>query len=187
MEHVPAWSAVIDIATTRSLLSALATGDESALERLFRDWYPRLADHAHRLLGERDLAEDAAQEVFVALWRGRSALPEAAALAGYLHRAVRNRALNQLRQRRGEQFDPDGSMVPSVPAVAHAQLEADELQAALDAAIGALPPRTREIFLLSRQQGLTYSAIAATLEISVKTVETLMGRAIAAMRVAVEP
>lgn len=187
MGHDPARSPAIDLATTRSLLAAVATGDEAAFERLFREWYPRLADHALRMLGERDLAEDAAQEVFVALWRGRAALPDAAALGGYLHRAVRNRALNQLRQRRGEQFDPDGQLQPAVAALAQERVEAAELRAALDRAIRALPPRTREVFLLSRHHGLTYADIAATLDISVKTVETLMGRAIAALRAAVSP
>jgi RNA polymerase sigma-70 factor (ECF subfamily) len=131
------------------------------------------------MLGERDAAEDAVQEVFVAMWRGRAALPEPAALAGYLHRAVRNRALNQLRQRHGDAVDPDGVIAP---ALALDRVEAAELRERLERALRALPPRTREVFLLSRQQGLTYQAIADTLGISVKTVETLMGRAIAALR-----
>lgn len=168
--------------STPDLLAAIAAGDETAFQRLFRDWYPRLADHAWRLLGERDSAEDAVQEVFVALWRGRERLPEAAALAGYLHRAVRNRALNQLRARKGETVDPDGLMLPSVPPDAPRFLEEEQLAGQLAAALATLPPRTREVFLLSREQGLTYAAIAATLEISVKTVETLMGRAIRALR-----
>ena len=168
--------------STPDLLAAIAAGDEAAFERLFREWYPRLADHAWRLLGERDAAEDAVQEVFVALWRGRDRLPEAAALPGYLHRAVRNRALNQLRSRKGEVADPDGHLAPSVPPDAPRQLEEEQLDRQLAVALATLPPRTREVFLLSREQGLTYAAIGDTLGISVKTVETLMGRALRALR-----
>lgn len=168
--------------STPDLLAAIAAGNEAAFERLFREWYPRLADHAWRLLAERDSAEDAVQEVFVALWRGRERLPDATQLAGYLHRAVRNRALNQLRSRKGEVADPDGQMLPSVEPEAPQRLEEQHLALQLASALGTLPPRTREVFLLSRDQGLTYAAIAATLGISVKTVETLMGRAIRSVR-----
>jgi RNA polymerase sigma-70 factor (ECF subfamily) len=168
--------------STPDQLAAIAAGDEAAFERLFRDWYPRLADHAWRLLGERDLAEDAVQEVFVALWRGRDRLPESAALPGYLHRAVRNRALNQLRSRKGEVADPDGQMVPTTEPDAPRRLEEEQLASQLTTALAALPPRTREVFLLSREHGLTYAAIGETLGISVKTVETLMGRAIRGLR-----
>ena len=55
------------------------------------------------------------------------------------------------------------------------------------AALATLPPRTREVFLLSREHGLTYAGIAETLGISVKTVETLMGRAIRSLREALRP
>lgn len=174
--------AVTDSLPTRDLLAAIATGDEAAFERLFRAWYPRLADHALRLLGDRDRAEDAVQEVFVALWRGRERLPAPEALTGYLHRAVRNRALNQLRQRRGDQVDVDGLLSASVAPEGPARLEAADLQRRILLALESLPPRTREVFLLSREQQLSYAAIAETLEISVKTVETLMGRALRSLR-----
>ena len=168
--------------STPDLLAAIAAGDEAAFQGLFREWYSRLADHAWRLLGERDAAEDAVQEVFVALWRGRERLPEASALPGYLHRAVRNRSLNQLRSRKGEVADPDGRMSSGVEPDAPRRLEEEQLAQQLATALATLPPRTREVFLLSREQGLTYAAIAETLGISVKTVETLMGRAIRALR-----
>lgn len=167
---------------TAALLAAIATGDETAFERLFRAWYGRLADHAHRITRDADRAEDAVQEVFVALWKGRERLPDAAALGGYLHRAVRNRALNQLRATRGDRVDPDGLAALAIAPTAVPDLEAEELARAMVAALEALPPRTREVFLLSREQQLTYREIAETLEISIKTVETLMGRALRELR-----
>ncbi len=171
-----------DTHSIRALLSAIEGGDETAFERLFRIWYPLLANHAYRLLGDRDRAEDAAQEVFVALWRGRERLPDAEALPGYLHRAVRNRALNQLRGRHGDGVDPDGRIELATSPDAPNRLETEELNRRLLLALETLPPRTREIFLLSREQELTYGAIAETLGISVKTVETLMSRALRRLR-----
>jgi RNA polymerase sigma-70 factor (ECF subfamily) len=173
---------------TDSDLGAIRAGDREAFARLFRHWYPRLAEYALRLLDSRDAAEDAVQEVFVALWKGRERLPEPDSLAGYLHRAVRNRALNQLRGRRTagrwlSMQDPE----PQIEPEADTGLADRELDAAYRAALAELAPRGREIFLLSRERGLTYSQIAETLGISVKTVETMMGRALAALRARLRP
>lgn len=170
------------------LLARIRAGDREAFARLFRHWYPLLAEYALRLLESRDAAEDAVQDVFVALWKGRARLPEPQSLAGYLHRAVRNRALNQLRARRTagrwlSMLDPE----PRVEPEADTGLADRELDAAYRAALSGLAPRGREIFLLSRERGLTYSQIAETLGISVKTVETLMGRALVALRARLRP
>ena len=165
------------------LLARIRAGDRAAFERLFRTWYPRLADWAFRLLESRDAAEDAVQEVFVAIWQGRERLPEAQSIAAYLHRAVRNRALNQLRQQKtaGRWIAAQDSE-PMISAEVESGLVDRELDAAYRAALAELAPRGREVFVLSRERGLTYAQIAETLGISVKTVETLMGRAIAALR-----
>ena len=169
--------------TDSELLARIRTGDRQAFERLFRQWYPRLCDWAFRLLESRDGAEDAVQEVFVAMWQGRERLTEAQSLPAYLHRAVRNRALNQIRQQKTAgrllaMFDTEPEIAPD----AETGLADGELDAVYRAALAELAPRGREIFLLSREQGLTYSQIAATLGISVKTVETMMGRALRALR-----
>lgn len=169
------------------LLAAITRGEETAFERLFRAWYPPLARYAIRLTGDQDRGEDAVQEVFVALWKNRGALPAAEALSAYLHRAVRNRALNQLRGRRTEALATDGVDAPSVLPSAEVELTTSELSRVVEAALRELPPRTEEIFRLSREDGLTYPEIAATLEISVKTVETLMGRALATLRTTLRP
>lgn len=169
-------------------LARVRAGDERAFEAFFRVWYPRLADYAFRMLESRDAAEDVVQNLFVALWNRRDRWPEGGKMAGYLHRAVRNRSLNQLRSRKTarrwlERVDPD----PVVAPVAETVLEHEELTALLRTALDNLSPRCREVFVLSRDQGLTYPAIADTLGISVKTVETLMGRALKALRAQLGP
>lgn len=168
---------------TPDTVARARAGDRDAFELVFRHWYGRLADYALRLLDSRDAAEDAVQDVFVAVWEKRGRLPEADALAGYLFRAVRNRALNQLRHRRtaGRLLSLHGPE-PVIPPEVETGLEDQELDAAYRAALAELSPRGREVFLLSRDQGLTYPQIAESLGISVKTVETLMGRALGALR-----
>ncbi|HKS04964.1 MAG TPA: RNA polymerase sigma-70 factor [Gemmatimonadaceae bacterium] len=167
---------------TPHTVAAVRGGDRGAFERLFRATYADLADYAARIVASRDAAEDVVQDVFIAVWNRRDALPDADKLASYLYRAVRNRALNYLRAQRGTEslIDSDGG--PAIAPEADDALAADEVQTALTSALGALSPRAREVFLLSREQHLTYNEIAVTLEISVKTVETLMGRALRMLR-----
>ena len=173
---------------TSAFSARLRAGDRDAFEQLFRGFYPRLADYARSLLDSADAAEDAVQDVFVALWNGRARLPEGDRFVGYLFRSVRNRALNQIRARRTAarwlaRMDPD----PAVPAEAELALEDRELEQAYRAALEQVSPRGREVFLLSRDQGLTYPEIAELLGISVKTVETLMGRVLKGLRARLEP
>ena len=168
---------------TAPVLARARGGDRTAFEQLFRCWYGRLATYAAGLTQTGDGAEDVVQDLFVALWRKHESLPELDKLPAYLHRATRNRALNQLRQQRtaGKWLSNQDSN-PSTAPVAESELVGGEVAARVNAALADLGPRSREIFLLSRDQGLTYSAIAETLGISVKTVETLMSRSLKALR-----
>lgn len=164
-------------------LAAIRNGDARAFERYFRAWYPRLSEHAAHLLHNRDAAEDAVQEVFIALWRGRAALPDADRIGAYLHRAVRNRALNQLRgpDRTEVLRDEDDSRLATAPMIP-SEFEAADLANAVDAVLATLGRRARETFLLSRESGLTYSEIAEATGVSIKTVETVMGHALKVLR-----
>jgi len=170
------------------LVNRMRAGDQAAFEQVFRRWYAPLADYAAQILQNRDAAEDAVQDAFIAVWNRRDALPDATKLSAYLYRAVRNRALNQLRGQKGiASLDDEDSEEPSVEPAALSAIEHAELADAVAAAIDALAPRTREVFLLSREQELTYAEIAETLGISVKTVETLMGRALRTLRATLRP
>jgi len=168
------------------LVARLRAGDRAAFETLFRSYFRRLASYALGLVGTPDAAEDVVQEVFARVWLARDRLSLPDNIGAYLYRAVRNRSLNQLRRVKMlrpldsvlEQERADGTTADP-PERAALQREMQQL---VDAAVRALPPRTREVFVLSRTHGLTYPEIAAAMGISIKTVETLMGRALKALR-----
>ena len=166
----------------RELLGRLRGGDKDAFDSIFREYYPHLTGVAESMLREREAAEDMAQDVMMELWRRRETLVLETSLRAYLFRAVRNRSLNYLRHLRiAPRVDPEAAATVSGGSADRDTLE-NEMETAVRAAIGELPERCREVFQLSRVHGLKYVEIAQALEISVKTVEAQMGKAIRVLR-----
>ena len=171
------------------LLQRLRAGDERALEIVFRTHYSGMASFVQRFVRSPDVAEELVQDLFLKLWSKREQLSEIETFRTYLYRAARNQALNWLRRQKLErrwQEEHAGDEEATTTQMADEDASEHEVAAAVRSAIDRLPPRCREVFLLSRDGGLTYAEIARTLEISVKTVETQMGRALKSLRVALQ-
>ena len=169
------------------LLSRLRHGDEDAYSSIFREHYPGLVVSATRLLGERALGEEVAQDVMLELWRRRESLVLTGPLRAYLQQATRNRALNRLRQGRTAQRGEVFVRGPSASPAADADAISGELRIAAERAIASLSAPQREVFQMNRERGLTYGEIAEQLGISVKSVEARMGRALKLLREQLAP
>ncbi len=168
----------------RDWVARIRAGDGPAFEALFHAYHAPLCAFAYRLVGVRDLAEEIVQEVFLYVWERRETWDVRTSVKSYLFTAVRNAAMSYLRhervvrQREAETVD----LFVRPAAAADGRVRTAELVAAVQRAVGRLPERCRLIFTLHREQGLTYSEIAEVLEISPKTVEVQMGRALKALR-----
>lgn len=184
----PSLSESVDAA---ALLRRLRDGDDAAFDTVFRTWYAPLVRYATRIVGDGARAEEVVQDVMLALWERRASLSAQAVLQHWLFAATRNRALNLVRH--------DGIVARRAPSVhstlrgaeddmplAERAVREAEVWDAVDAAVSALPPRCREVFLLSRRQGLPQAEIALRLGISVKAVEAHIRRALRELRVALE-
>jgi len=172
----------------RDLLERLRGGDHAAFEAIFRQWYEPVVRSANRVLHDVGVAEELSQDVFLEFWRRRESLPPDSSVAGYLMQAVRNRALNHLRHLAVQKKSAVYVEALSEPAEhADVAMQGNEVEAAIGAAIAALPPRTREVFVMSRERGLRYSEIAEQLGISVKAVEANMSRALRMLRESLAP
>jgi len=170
--------------TDLELLAGIALGDNPSFEELFRRYYEPLSHYAYKYVRDRVASEDIVQDVFLKLWNKREALKDDVALKPYLYVAVRNTSLNHIKiaSRKAtiedDKFDP--LFVNS--RTAEDDLQFQELEQKVMAAINQLPPKCREVFVLSRYEDKSYKEIAETLEISVKTVENQMGKALRKMR-----
>jgi RNA polymerase sigma-70 factor (ECF subfamily) len=169
---------------TNDILEKLKSKDEKAFELVFRMYYPDLCGFAIKYVQRQDLAEEMVQDVFYKLWEKLDSLVISSNLKSYLYTSVRNAAFNHFKHQEvvnayeaaSVAFQRDTSTAVDV-------LEVKELQTQIDSAINRLPERCREVFNLSRIEGKSYKEIAAQLEISVKTVENQMGKALKTLRV----
>jgi RNA polymerase sigma-70 factor (ECF subfamily) len=185
-------------ASDQQLLERLRAGDEQAFELLFRSYYPGLLRFAHAHLGDRGEAEDVVHDVFLRVWRERERVGGDRSLRVYLLASVRNRVIDVVRHRAvrrrwvqedaGEREDGGGGMLGvRAPALASEGVELGELDAAIRQAVAALPERCRTAFLLCKEQELTYAQAAEVMGVSPATVKTQIARALAALRVSLEP
>lgn len=172
----------------RELLARLRAGETSAFDAIFRANYALLVRVAESMLRERAMAEEIVQDVMLELWRRREALEVTESVRGYLLQATRNRSLNALRHRAIEKrSEPQLIEGTARGTPTDSAARESEIAAALQGAISELPDRCRQVFELSRVEGLKYAEIATRLGISVKTVEVQMGKALRILRERLRP
>ena len=129
------------------------------------------------------MAEDIVQEVFLQIWLNRTRLDPTKNIKSYLYIATRNRALNVLRRASVEREHQEKiTYIDSRVLTPEDELERHQTIQEAYRAIDQLPKRCRTIFMMSRFDHLKYAEIADILNISIKTVETQMGRALKSLR-----
>lgn len=170
----------------KELISRLTLHDEKAFELLFKRYYSSLCNFAAKFVKDRDLAEDIVQDIFYKLWRNPHHLNSNQNIASYLYRAVQNQGLNILDRKRVEKKYKE-VILNANPISDHLsqyeQLCGDELENKIQALVqDKLPAACRKVFELSRSKGLKNREIAKELNISIKTVETQISRALVVLR-----
>lgn len=166
------------------LLHLQQTDETRFIEVLFKTHYARLCKLVFRVVNDRDVAEDIVQDVFMKVWSNRAQLQINTSFSAYLTRAAMNGALNFLeKDRRSVRLEPE-EMLNLQPASNTLQeyLDFKEVEEKVRAAIDALPPACKTIFVLSRYEEMTYAEIADSLNLSLKTVENQMGKSLKLLR-----
>jgi RNA polymerase sigma-70 factor (ECF subfamily) len=172
------------------LINTSATGDTTngvGFEKLFNESFNQHFDALHRyaytLLKDSDRASDAVQHVFIKWWENQTAVADLQEARKYLFTAVYRSCLNVIRN---EKVKQEHALAYSQEQMAttHFQdgMEVEELNQKIKQVIEDLPSQCRLIFCMSRLEEKKYSEIAADLNLSVKTVEAQMGKALKILR-----
>jgi RNA polymerase sigma-70 factor (ECF subfamily) len=166
------------------LIKSLAKQDEAAFEQVFKEYFKNLHAYACTILKDEAAAEEIVQQVFFRLWERSDGLTISGSLAAYLYRSVHNGSLNYLKHQkvRAAYRQHAGYMKENANEHGGKNLSLKELETRLADALNELPEQCRTIFQLSRFEELRYKEIAERLNLSVKTVENQMGKALKILR-----
>ncbi|MGL5937169.1 MAG: RNA polymerase sigma-70 factor [Phocaeicola sp.] len=163
---------------------------ETTYREVFRKYYSQLLFYATRMIGEEE-AEDIVQDVFVDLWRRRESIEIGSQIKAFLYRAVYTHALNVLKHRdvksnyEGLMLDVDLHRIAFYQPDNHEilkKIEDKELRKRIGSAISELPEKCRMVFKLSYLHHLKNKQIAETMDISLRTVEAHMYKALRHLR-----
>ncbi len=158
--------------------------DSHAFEFIFNAFYDKLYRVAYYYLASDENAEDAVSEVFYKLWLHKKRLNKIEHLENYLFFMTRNQCLSAIRSNKkitytNQQDDFKQQITTTNPETG---LISREFIQHLNKHIGNLPPRCRIVFTMVKEDGLKYKEVAEVLNISVKTVENQMTKAIGYLR-----
>jgi len=164
------------------LIGRLKANDEAALTMIYRRYWQSLFKAAYNILKDRQACEDIIQELFIKLWDCRAEVEISISLKAYLYASVRYGVYRQIRTGsvKSEIFD-DLIERLHTPAT-HNSIEHKELLLQINQVIDTLPDKCREVYKLSREECLSHKEIALQLNISTKTVENHLTKALRELR-----
>ena len=157
-------------------------------EEIFKKNYANLCRYAYSFLKEEEASEDLVQELFIKLWNDRPEIFLDKQIISYLHTAIKNNCISALRKRvQTVSIDDNISLNILEIDTADQDQEKELMYEKIFSAIDNLPPKCATIFKMHRLSGLPYKQIADDLDISIKTVENQIGKAMKILRNALNP
>jgi RNA polymerase sigma-70 factor (ECF subfamily) len=165
------------------LFEKIKNSDIQAFEFMFHQYYGYLCLYAAKILNDSDTAEEIVQDFFVRLWEKREQLSIETSVKNYFFRSIKNLCINSIQHDKvkAKHAQKIISEIKNSIVFDDHYIEPD-LAKKIEESIQLLPEKRREIFLLSREEGLKYREIAEKLNVSIKTVETQMSLAIKTLR-----
>lgn len=173
-------------APTPSLIQGFAEGNEQAFGEIFHYYFDRVYHFALKFVHNAGEAEEICQEVFVKLWESRKAVDANANFGAYLFTITRNLVFNQNKKRVNEwaYLDHLKHHLKNNSQETEQVVFLDEVSKIINAQVEAMPEKRRQVFELSRINGLSHKEISKELNISTKTIEVHISLALKKLRLA---
>lgn len=165
-----------------ALVDALKNGNSQAYAYLMDAYHKKLCVYAYGLTKDHDKAEDIVQNVMVRIYKKRKLLKAERSLQSFLYKSVYNEFIDQYRKQKMVSPLEKKHMDALTDFVQHEDDDMERLIAIVKHEIGNLPPKCRETFLLSKEEGLSNLEIADYLNISIKSVEAHITKAFSVLR-----
>lgn len=156
--------------------------DHEAFKELFFEFYPSLCVFAGRYISSPETCEDIVQQVFFNIWKNRKTLNIHSSFRNFLLTSVRNSCTDYLRKQSSHNKYLENLPLSNFNESPEQIYTIKELEEMLQAALDKLPPNVQAAFNMSRNQKMTYKEIAAEMNISPKTVESYISRALKLLR-----
>ena len=156
----------------RELIARLQKRDEAAFEELIRQYEKKVYTLCFRMCGNSEDAEEAAQDAFLALWRGIDRFRQESTLSTWIYRLATNACIDTLRRRKKQ----SGSVSLDTSPQPQETVEHREAQKLLQEGLSALPEEYRKVLILREIEGLSYTEIAESASIELGTVKSRISR-----------
>lgn len=161
----------------------IRSGDEKAFEAFFRMEYNNILHFINAYLNDLAAAEDLSQETFISLWNKRMCIDEKQNLRAYVFKIARNRTLNYIRDNHlADEVTQNKEALMNLYALSDEiitqQIDALQLEELINKTYSSLPEGIKEVFVMNRIKGFTYSQIAETQQVEIKSVEYKIKKAL---------
>jgi len=171
------------------IFSRMVNGDKKAFRFFFDKYYTCLCNFANTYIRDPDMSEEIVQGIYVYFWENREKISIEISVESYLLRAAKYKSLNYIRNNKireaiHEKLYEFAETNYEMPVNV---ISTSQLREIIERSVNSLPERCREIYILGKEKNLTYKEIASELNISVKTVENQMGKALKRLREMLKP
>jgi len=170
-------------------LDGIRLGDRKAFEQVYLEFYDVLFHLSLQYLQEETLAEEVVQDAFMKLWEARKKLKDDSNIKNYLYTITKNNCLSHLRKEQVIQNNTKDFRYlemqfnyEALTSLPDNYIQFEELKEKIEQAIDVLPDEIKEVFIMNRFEELKYREIAEKLDLSVKTIEARMSKALVVLR-----
>ncbi|MBR9854329.1 MAG: RNA polymerase sigma-70 factor [Algicola sp.] len=174
----------------KALLAGLKSNDEKAFERIYDQMAKPLYNYCNSRINNREVSEGIVQEVFISLWQKRASLTITSSLESYLFSSAKYQILNHIRSEKVRRVYADklgDYLLKNFENPTEDFIAMKDFSFLIDEIVGSLPKKCQKVFKMSRYEHLSIQEISVKMDISTRTVENHITKALSHIRKELKP